>query len=117
VDDVTDHWTRVDFGQLILDPVVVAGPASLNGADPGVVEVRNATQLSFEIRFHEWDYLDGIHPTGETVSSIVAERGVATLPSGARIEAGTIAATPTMAEILFEDAFPETPVVISTVRR
>ena len=116
-DGVTDAWTRVDFGQFILDPVVVAGPASLNGSDPGVVEVRNVTSLSFDIRFHEWDYLDGLHPTGETVSYIVAERGVTTLPSGARIEAGTIAATPTMIEVLFEAPFPETPVVISTVLR
>jgi hypothetical protein len=117
VDGVTGEWTRVDYGQLILDPVVVAGPASLNGSDPGVVEVRNVTSLSFEIRFHEWDYLDGIHTTGETVSYVVTERGITVLPSGAHIEAGTIAATPTMTEVLFESPFPETPVVISTVLR
>jgi hypothetical protein len=117
VDGVTDEWTRVDFGQLILDPVVVAGPASLKGTDPGVVEVRNVTQLSFEIRFHEWDYLDGAHPTGESVSYIVAERGVTMLPSGAHIEAGTVSATPTMTEVLFGSPFPDTPVVISTVLR
>ncbi len=117
VDGITDEWTRVDFGQLILDPVVVAGPASLNGRDPGVVEVRSVTSLSFEIRFHEWDYLDGLHPIGETIAYVVAERGVTVLPSGAPIEAGTMAVTPTMTEVLFDGPFVDTPVVVATVLR
>ncbi len=112
------EWQRVDLGQPFEDPVVVAGPASLNGGDPGVVEVRVVSPSSFEIRFNEWDYLDGAHPNAEAVSYVVIERGTTVLPSGALIEAGTAIATDTLGEVKLTGDFGErTPVVITTVLR
>ena len=57
-----------------VDPVVIAGPASYNGADPGEVRVRSVTPTSFQIRFQEWDYLDGWH-CQEKIRWWVIERG------------------------------------------
>ena len=66
------------------------------------------TPSSFEIRFVEWDYLDGSHGI-ETVSWMVAERGVTTLPSGAVIEAGTLDSTKAWQSFRFASPFSARP--------
>lgn len=114
---LTSAWRRVEIGGAFVDPVVVAGPSTQHGSDRGVVEVRNVTPTSFEIRFHEWDYLDGDHPTQESVSYLVVERGVTVLPSGVRIEAGTASTTSALSEVQFNDTFDANPVLLATVLR
>lgn len=118
VEDLRGDWTLVDLSQSFVDPVVIAGPASLNDGDPGVVEVRPVSSSSFEIRFNEWDYLDGSHPNPETVSYVVVERGITVLPSGGVIETGTATATSTLSEVELTGDFGDiTPVVVTTVLR
>jgi hypothetical protein len=112
---VDDSWQVVNLGVSFTDGVVVAGPASANGGDPGVVEVRNVTATSFEVRFREWDYLDGNHALVEDVSYLVVERGVSVLPSGAIIEAGTTSASSTLGPVSLTGSFGAAPVVISTM--
>ncbi len=56
-------------------PVVITGPATLHGADPGVVRLQNVSSSGFEIRYQEWDYLDGIHGNKEAVPYLVLEKG------------------------------------------
>lgn len=114
---LTSDWRTVAIEGEFADPVVVAGPSSQNGSDRGVVEIRNVTPASFEIRFHEWDYLDGDHPTQEPVAYLVVERGVSVLPSGVRIEAGTAAATSTLGEVRFTGEFTRPPVLVTTILR
>jgi len=113
---VTHVWQSVSVPGSFVDAVVVAGPASLNGTDPGVVEVRNVTGSSFEVRFREWDYkAPGFH-AGEDVSFVVVERGVTTLASGAVIEAGTVSTvSDTFATVPLVGGFGAAPVVVSTV--
>ena len=97
------------------DPVVVAGPASENDAEPGAVVIRNVDAQSFEIRFAEWDYLDGIHGS-EEVTYVIAERGVTNLPSGARVETGTVLADDTgWTEIDFSNNFGGSPSFAATI--
>ena len=57
--------------------------------DPGLVRIRNVNKNGFEIRFQEWDYLDGIH-SPETVEYIVVERGDYILRDGTLLEANTV---------------------------
>ena len=117
---VTDAWQSVALQQSFSDPIVVAKPASLNGADPTTVRLRNVTPASFEIRLQEWNYLNGAHG-GETVSYLVVERGTWLLPGGSAIEAGSLAtnnsrpgADPFVA-VPFAMPFPSPPVVLSVV--
>lgn len=112
---VTADWQLVHFGATFADPVVVAGPPSFNGGDPGVIEIRNVTYRSFEMRFREWDYLDGAHPTAETVPFLVVERGSTVLPSGGVIEAGTAVGETSPREVAFTSFFDAVPVVLATV--
>ncbi len=118
VEDLRGDWRLIDLGQSFVDPVVIAGPASLNDGDPGVVEVRPVSSSSIEIRFNERDYLDGSHANAETVSYVVVERGITVLPSGGVIEAGTTTATSTLSEVELTGNFGDiAPVVVTTVLR
>lgn len=72
------------------------------------------TSHSFEIRYHEWDYVDGVHAFGEDIPYPVVEAGVTTLPSGAVIEAGMATATSDYSNIEFAATFEETPAIFTT---
>ena len=85
--DGPDDWTRVNFETAMDDAVVVVGPPTSNGADPGVIRVRDVDATGFWIQFDEWDYLDGVH-VSETVDWLAIERGTHVLSDGAVIEAG-----------------------------
>ncbi len=114
-----DHrWQTVELAGSFSDPIVVAKPASLNGSDPGVVRLRNVTPASFQVRFQEWDYLNGAHVT-ETVSYLVAERGHQLLPGGGEIEAGSLdtrnSRPQAFVPVPFSTPFATTPLVFSVV--
>lgn len=83
---VDNNWVEVKLKKPFKDPIVVAGAASLNDDDPGVVRIRHVTTAGFEICFQEWDYLDSKH-FQEKVSYIVIEKGRYILEDGTRIEA------------------------------
>lgn len=108
-------FRRFNFGRSYDNPVVVAGPASTNGAAPATVRIRNVTSTGFEIRVEEFDYLDRNH-LFETVSVIVAEAGTYQLADGTVITAGknnsiNHAAT----RVNFESSFDARPVVLAQV--
>ena len=96
------------------NPVVIVGPAGFNDAAPGVIRLRNVDATGFDIKFAEWDYLDGTHPE-ETVSYIVMEKGRTTLPDGSIVEAGTFTGAPTNQNIRYSAPFNKIPVVITTI--
>ena len=72
---VTHQWVTINLILTYFDPVVIVSPATYQGHDPGEVRIRNVTHTSFQVRFQEWDYLDGVHCT-EGVQWLVAERGI-----------------------------------------
>ena len=117
---VNHNWKTIFLRKTFVDPIVVAKPASWNDRDPGVVRLRNITPTSFQIRFQEWDYLDGLH-ADETVSYVVVERGHWLLPGGGEIEAGSLntsnsrPGTDPFVPVTFDTPFATTPVVFSTV--
>ena len=68
-----DHtWTAISFGNTYHNPVVLANAPSLVGSNGGVAQIRNVTPTGFELRFAEWDHLDGNH-ADETVAWLVVE--------------------------------------------
>lgn len=118
VDGVTDGWRRVPLAKDYTKPVVVAKPASSRGFERGVVRIQAAAGNSFQLRFQEWDYLDGAH-TAEQVFYMVAEHGSQGL-AGLRLEAGTIE-TDVLARLggwagaRFSTPFAATPAVFTAV--
>jgi hypothetical protein len=55
--------------------VLVAKPVSSNGGDPGVIRIKDLTGDHAQLRYQEWDYLDGIHGAREDLFYLVSEAG------------------------------------------
>ncbi|MGI6656354.1 MAG: PKD domain-containing protein [Desulfobulbus sp.] len=111
---VTGDWVRVSLSTPFDNPIVVAGPATYNDAEPGVIRVRNVTRTGFDIKFGEWDYLDQQHPA-ETVRYLVMNKGRAVLPNGSVVEAGSFSGSTQLAPVAFSKKFATAPVVLTTV--
>lgn len=67
-------WTRVAVDGMPSQPVIIAGPPSFNDETPGVVRVQRVGHDGFDMRFQEWDYMDGLH-TMEQIPYLVAQVG------------------------------------------
>ena len=113
---IDSNWKRISLSRSFADPVVVANPPSLNGADPAVIRIRNVGGSGFEICMQEWNYLDGTHAT-ETVSYLVMERGSFTLANGARLEAGRFNTDKvnSFGQVNFTQSFAKVPVVVTAI--
>jgi len=118
VDGVTHDWKRIPLAKNYARPVVVAKPASSRGVDPGVVRIQAAGSNSFQLRFQEWNYLDGPH-ISEQVFYLVADAGSRSL-AGLQLEAGMIdtdalARLGDWADAQFSVPFGATPAVLTAV--
>ncbi|MBW2194214.1 MAG: hypothetical protein JRF37_01220, partial [Deltaproteobacteria bacterium] len=112
---VNNDWKYVELHEGFSDPVVVAKPISLSGTDPAVVRIRNVASSGFEIRVQEWDYLDGVHSV-EEIGYLVMESGSYVLSDGSHVEARKFSsAAGGFEDVLFEQSFRETPVVVTTI--
>jgi hypothetical protein len=113
-----DHqWTAVSHGKTFSDPVVVAGPLTLNSSDPAVVRVRNVNATGFEVRVDEYEYQDENHPR-ETVAYLVMERGRFRLNNATNIETGSFQASGTYPDtgiVDFSSPLAESPVVLTSI--
>ncbi len=110
---INHEWKQVSFKKTYENPVVVAKPISLNGGQPCTVRIKNVTSDGFELRIHEWEYLDDWH-VFEEASYMVMEAGRHELSTGINVEAGTFETNET-ASVSFETSFSRLPVVISGV--
>jgi hypothetical protein len=113
---VDHNWVYVSLNESFNDPVVVAGPLSLQDSDPCVVRIRNVSGSGFEIGANEYEYLDETHSM-EMVDFMVMEKGIHLL-NDAKIEAGSFQTDmtyPYFEPISFSEAFMNTPVVMTTV--
>ncbi|MEM7453991.1 MAG: pre-peptidase C-terminal domain-containing protein [Planctomycetota bacterium] len=108
---LTHNWRTVQFDRTYNDPVVVAGPPSLNGTDATTVRIRNVTSNGFEIQLDEWDYLNGTH-VAEEVSYVVMEAGTHQLPDGTKIVAQNSYVNHDFRRIGFGSHFELRPIVL-----
>ena len=113
VTGLTHVWQTVNLTRNFANPVVVMGPATINGVDPVSVRVRNVTSNSFEVRIAEWDYLNGLHNAAENVGFVVMEEGTHTLADGTIIEAGNLTLDENWATVNLSGGFASQPVVLS----
>lgn len=107
-------WQTVALPEVYQDPIIIVGPPSLNGGDPGVIRIDNVTSNSFDIRYQEWLYLDSIHSRPETVSYLVMERGRYVMDDGSIWEIGTfpLGGTDVFQAQTFSAAFPSKPTLL-----
>ncbi len=86
--EANHNWNTVATPGELTDPVIIAGPPSQNGDDPGVVRLRNVQSGSFEVQFQEWDYLDGWH-SAEQIPYLALAKGAFASADGTVWQVGT----------------------------
>jgi hypothetical protein len=114
---VNQAWQSVPVATAFSDPIVILGPPTYHDSQPGVVRLRNVDPDSFEVRFQEWDYLDGKHPA-EMIPYVVAQQGRHTTVDGVIWEAGTfqLSGTGSWGSQAFTQSFPSTPALFLTAQ-
>ncbi|MGB5835392.1 MAG: hypothetical protein WBG92_25855 [Thiohalocapsa sp.] len=112
---IDSDWDFVDADSGLLDAVVIAGSPTYNGWDPGVVRLRNVSDLGFEARFQEWDYRgrdfgDGQH-VAESLPFVVLTPGRYVRSDGSVWEVGRfdLGGTLNWQTVRFAEAFAGAP--------
>ncbi len=115
---VNQAWLTQSLAESHTSPVVIAGPSTLHGADPGVVRLQNITGSGFDMRYQEWDYLDGAHGSAEEIPYLVLEKGRYAMPDGSVWEAGTFSLDGTGAfkSVSFAQSFAGAPKLFLSVQ-
>jgi len=111
---VDSEWQSVSFGEKwYLDPAVVVVPAA-DTSPQAVFRVRNVVSTGFEIR--RADQVDNVLGAS-TVSYIVMERGIYSLPGGGKVVAGhvTIKAKSRRVKHKFIAPFENIPVIMASI--
>ncbi|ADJ29605.1 hypothetical protein [Nitrosococcus watsonii] len=67
-----ETWTRIEFAQWMVDPIVVAKPLNEHVSDPFVIGIRNVDTSGFEVRVRHCHKTDRNQP--EFFSYYVLER-------------------------------------------
>ncbi|MBK1707280.1 hypothetical protein [Halochromatium glycolicum] len=83
---IDHHWQTLPFANTYTDPVLIAKPASHRDSDPGVIRLTELSPTHAQLRFQEWDYLDGTHGSAEDLFYLIAEAGAYSL-AGLNVEA------------------------------
>jgi PKD repeat protein len=114
---LTGGWATVPLAGAVASPIVIAGPASSNDPDPGVVRLRNVGGASFEARFEEWNYLDRSHGA-EQAAFLALPPGRYSLPDGSLWEVGSfpLSGTKSWSQQSFAAAFPAAPALLLTAQ-
>ncbi len=110
----TDVWTSVGYENSYDDPVVVLGPMSNNGGQPGTLRVRSVEGNCFEWQVDEWYYLDGKHLM-ENVSYMIVESGTHTMANGHSIVAGKTNVNIDWVTVQLPNVFEDAPVIVPQV--
>jgi hypothetical protein len=119
VDGIDERWQTIPLAKTYTNPVVIVKAASMRDSEPGSLRLRNVSADSFELRFEEWAYLDGIH-LGERVFYMVAEAGLHDL-AGLAVEAGTVDTNKTLGpggwkRVSLDGSFPSAPAVFAAIQ-
>ncbi len=114
---VNNQNSTIDFGQILENPIVIAGPPTTADTDPGAIDIQGVTATGFEARFREWTYLSQDHDL-EKFDWIALEAGSYQTSDGSLWEAGTLEINGNGRVVSkdFETLFSSTPNLFLTVQ-
>ncbi len=113
-------FTQVSFRQVYATPPLVFVLATSDNSDPAALRVVNVTTTGFDLQQFESQGEDGL-TTATTVQYLAIEPGTYTLPSGAVVEAGSVAISnhqgrnvpgAAWSTLNFANTFPANPVLL-----
>jgi hypothetical protein len=106
----------------IQSPIILVGPPTYNGTNPGVVRLRGLTGDAVEARFQEWEYRqrdfgDTVH-TNEHASYLLMSEGRHTMADGSTWEVGAFGldGTGVWSSVAFDQPFDARPFLFLTVQ-
>jgi len=119
-----DHaWSPADAPPGFLDAtVVLTGPPTYHGGDPGVARLRGVSDRGFDARFQEFDYRARIYnDTSHVVEDIpyaMLQSGRHTMSDGSVWEVGTfhLGGTGSWQPVAFDGAFSGAPHLFLTIQ-
>jgi hypothetical protein len=113
----TGTWQSLSPGQIPQNTIVILGAPSAKDSSPGVLRMRQSSEGGFEVRFAEWDYLDGLHAS-EDAAFLVLKQGRHTLVDGTVLEVGTFAlnGAPNWRNQTFQQPFAVAPKLFLTAQ-
>jgi RHS repeat-associated protein len=85
---VNHSWRTVTLPEQNQRPVIIAGPPTFNGSQPGVIRLRAVSSSTVQVAFKEWNYLDGFH-VEEQVTLLALAPGRHVQPDGSVWVVGT----------------------------
>jgi len=119
---IDNAWTFIGAPAFFIEPVVIAGPPTYHGGDPGVVRLSGVSDLGFELRFQEYDYRerefgDTYHAV-EDVHYAVLDSGRHIMSDGSVWEVGKfdLGGTGNWADVAFAEEFAAPPHLFLTVQ-
>jgi hypothetical protein len=119
---VNASWTFVDAASGFPDGIVLTGPPTYHGGDPGVARPRNVSDSGFELRFQEYDYRqldfgDSSHAV-ENIPYALFESGRHEMSDGSVWEAGTfnLDGTAQWTQVSFTPALSKPPHLFLTAQ-
>jgi hypothetical protein len=114
---VSGDWAEIGLSLDYAEPVVFAGPLSLNDPQPGFVRISSISQDSFILHAEEWDQ-PYINHGFEQIAYIALESGRFELPSGLEVEARNVEISNNprgFRAFYFTAPFSSVPVVLAVV--
>lgn len=119
---VDQHWRFVDAPSGYSDAVVITGPPTYRGPNPGVARLHAVGPAGFKLRFQEWDYrariFGDIEHRVEEVPYVVLEPGRHVLSDGSVWEVGRfpLGGTREWKQVSFSAPFDTPPKLFLTVQ-
>jgi hypothetical protein len=113
---VKDEWVTVPFSHPYTQPAVTASINNLS-SELGLIQIRNVTSDSFDVRVAGWDYQGGNHENAEQVFYMVAESGKYSI-GGLMVEAGVTQVSTTVSQstgVNFTNAFESVPALFTNM--
>ncbi|HFD12830.1 MAG TPA: hypothetical protein ENJ32_10240 [Crenotrichaceae bacterium] len=118
---INHQWKSIEIpsrsGNSGFSPIIViTSIPTTHGAQPGVVQINNSGANQIDVRFKEYEYLDGFHVL-EHISILAITPGVYNLDDGTIMEIGTFDITTTQWQSMdFSADFPSQPKLFLTVQ-
>ena len=96
-----------------LNPVVIAMRNTQDGAYPGHIRIRNVGPDSFEYKYEEWMYQDGLKYNEETLAYLVVEVGTHTLQNGEIMQVQSLSAINDVWSLVQYDRYSTIPALFA----
>jgi parallel beta-helix repeat protein len=110
-------WQTITHSKGFMDPVIIVTPPTYADIEPGVVQLSQVANHSFDIRFAEWTHQDGVH-ADEAIGYTLIENDVTLYADGSQVEGGkaSVSGNGAWTTVSFTGTYSSIPQVFATIQ-